>query len=213
MFKVFLVLHIIGGSLGLLTGLLNILRKKGDRNHKLVGKVFFISMLTAGISSLILSSLHPNSFLFIVGVFTLYMICSGQRYLKHKQVDKFNLGFIDWAITICMLIAGLMFVGTGVLGLIKSNLFGIVYIVFGSLGSLFVWQDYNNYTKKSKIKNYWLLAHLQRMIGSFIASLTAFLVVNAKYFPDLIPSYVYWLLPTVIFVPLIIQWSNRYQAK
>lgn len=212
-FKIFLVLHIIGGSLGLLTGLCNIIRKKGDRNHKLVGKVFFISMLTAGISSLILSSLHPHSFLFIVGVFTLYMICSGQRYLKHKQVDKFNLGFIDWAITICMLIAGLMFVGTGVLGLIKSNLFGIVYIVFGSLGSLFVWQDYNNYTKKTKIKNYWLLAHLQRMIGSFIASLTAFLVVNAKYFPDLIPSYVYWLLPTVIFVPLIIQWSNRYQAK
>lgn len=212
-FKVFLVLHIIGGSLGLLSGLCNIIRKKGDRNHKLVGKVFFMSMLTAGISSLILSSLHPNSFLFIVGVFTLYMICSGQRCLKHKQVDKFKLGFIDWAITICMLIAGLMFVGTGVLGLIKSNLFGIVYIVFGSLGSLFVWQDYNNYTKKSKIKNYWLLAHLQRMIGSFIASLTAFLVVNAKYFPDLIPSYVYWLLPTVIFVPLIIQWSNRYQAK
>lgn len=170
-------------------------------------------MLTAGISSLILSYLHPNSFLFMVGVFTLYMICSGQRYLKHKEIDKFNLGFIDWTITFCMLVAGLLFIGTGISGIIKSNLFGIVYVVFGSLGLLFVWQDFNNYTNKSKIKNYWLLSHLQRMTGSFIASLTAFLVVNAKNFPDIIPGFLYWLLPTIVFAPLIIQWSNKYQTR
>ncbi|MBK8845503.1 MAG: DUF2306 domain-containing protein [Bacteroidetes bacterium] len=133
-FKVFLLLHIVGGSVGLLSGMLNIIRPKGDKNHKLIGKIFFISMLTAGTSSLVLSCLHPNYFLFMVGVFTLYMVGSGQRYLKHKQQDKLGSKQIEWTITILMLLAGLLFIGIGVLTIIKSNLFGLVFMTFGSLG-------------------------------------------------------------------------------
>jgi uncharacterized membrane protein len=87
-FKTFLTLHILGGTFGLLTGMMNILRKKGDNNHKLIGKVFFVSMVTTGITALVLSCIHPNYFLFMVGLFTLYMVCSGQRYLHHKQQSK-----------------------------------------------------------------------------------------------------------------------------
>jgi len=212
-FKVFLILHVIGGSLGLFSGMINIIRRKGDKNHKIVGKVFFVSMLAAGISSLILSYLHPNSFLFMVGVFTLYMVSSGQRYLTEKQINNFSPNIIDWTITILMCLAGLLFVILGASAILKSNLFGVVYIVFGGLGLLFVGQDYINYNNKSRIKNYRLLAHLQRMTGSFIAALTAFLVVNAKYLPDVIPSILYWLLPTLVLTPYIIHWSLKYQTK
>ena len=212
-FKVFLILHIVGGSVGLLSGLLNIIRKKGDKNHKLIGKLFFVSMLIVGASSLVLSFLHPNYFLFMVGVFTLYMVSSGQRYLNHKQQDKLESKLIDWTITISMLFAGLLFIGIGILTIIKPNLFGLVFITFGSLGLLFVRQDFKNYNDTTTIKNYWLIGHLQRMTGGFIAALTAFLVVNAKYFPEQIPSYVYWLLPTIILTPLIIKWSGKYEVK
>lgn len=212
-FKVFLILHIVGGSVGLLSGLLNIIRKKGDKNHKLIGKLFFVSMLIVGASSLVLSFLHPNYFLFMVGVFTLYMVGSGQRYIKHKHQDKLESKLIDWTITISMLLAGLLFIGIGILTLIKSNFFGLVFITFGSLGLLFVRQDFKNYNDTTTIKNYWLIGHLQRMTGGFIAALTAFLVVNAKYFPEQIPSFVYWLLPTIILTPLIIKWSGKFEVK
>ena len=212
-FKIFLILHIVGGSVGLLSGLLNIIRKKGDKKHKIIGKLFFVSMLIVGASSLVLSFLHPNYFLFMVGVFTLYMVSSGQRYLKHKIQDKFESKLIDWTITISMLLAGLLFIGIGILTIIKPNLFGLVFITFGSLGLLFVRQDFKNYNDTTTIKNYWLIGHLQRMTGGFIAALTAFLVVNAKYFPEQIPSYVYWLLPTIILTQLIIKWSGKYEVK
>jgi len=212
-FKVFLILHVVGGSFGLLTGILNIVRKKGDKNHILIGKIFYVSMLTAGISSLALACIHPNYFLFMVGVFTLYMVSSGQHYLKHKLKDSLDSKLKEWAISILMLLSGLLFVGIGILNVIKSNLFGLVFLTFGSLGLLFVRQDFKNYTNKATIKNYWLIGHLQRMTGSFIATLTAFLVVNAKYFPDHIPSFAYWLFPTVILTPLIINWSRKYQIK
>lgn len=203
-FNVFLALHIVGGSVGLLTGAINVARKKGDKKHKSIGKLFLVSMLTAGISSLILASIHPNYFLFMVGVFTLYMVGSGHFYLKKRT---------KWTITILMLLAGILFIGIGVFVLINANLFGLVFLTFGSLGLVFVKQDFNNYTKKSTLENYWLTAHIQRMMGSFIASLTAFLVVNASYFPQQIPGFVYWILPTLIFTPLIVKWVKKYGIK
>jgi len=212
-FKIFLIIHIAGGTTGLLTGLINIIQKKGGQRHKQIGKVFYFSMLMAGFSSLVLSCLHTNYFLFMVGLFTLYMIGSGQRYLIHKKTETQGVEKIDWVISIIMLIGGLCFVGLGIWSIIKSNLFGLVFVTFGSLGLLFVWQDFLNYNKKSSIKNYWLIGHLQRMTGAFIASVTAFLVVNAKYFPDIIPGFVYWLLPTIIFTPLIVKWSKKYQLN
>lgn len=212
-FKLLLIIHIAGGSIGLLTGLFNIIQKKGDKSHKILGSVFYFSMIMAGVSSLLLSCLHPNYFLFMVGLFTLYMVGSGKRYIKHKQVEKRQIEKIDWVISIIMLLAGLLFVGLGIWSILKSNLFGLVFVTFGGLGLLFVWQDFLNFTNKTTIKNYWLIGHLQRMTGAFIASLTAFLVVNAKYFPDLIPGFIYWLLPTIILTPLIIKWSKKYQIQ
>ncbi|MBL0316804.1 MAG: hypothetical protein IPP69_13985 [Flavobacteriales bacterium] len=210
-FKTFLFLHIVGGSLGLLTGMMNMLRKKGDKNHKRTG--IFIAMITAGVSSLALASLHPNYFLFMVGVFTLYMVLSGQRYLKHQQQNNIDAKGIEWTITILMLCASLLFIGMGIFSISKSNLFGLVFVTFGSLGILFVRQDFQNYQDKSPLKNYWLIGHLQRMIGGFIAALTAFLVVNAKLFPDQIPGYLIWLLPSALLTPLIIKWSRQYRIN
>ncbi|MBI1192561.1 MAG: DUF2306 domain-containing protein [Bacteroidetes bacterium] len=209
-FQIFLILHIAGGAVGLLSGLVNVVRKKGDKNHVKVGKLFFFSMLTAGLSSLVLAILHPNHFLFMVGVFTLYMVSTGNRYLSLKQLRKGQKPKpIDWIITIIMLLAGLVFIALGTINLINANFFGLVFVTFGALGMLFVRQDFQNYRGKAKALNYWLLAHLQRMIGAFIAALTAFLVVNAQHLPNQIPGFLYWLLPTLIFTPLIISWSRK----
>jgi len=208
-FTVSLILHIVGGSVGLLTGTVNLVRKKGDKRHRLVGRFFVYGMLTAGFSSLVLSIIHPNSFLFIVGVFTIYLTKTGTRYLQLKMLGSNQRPTtIDWTITIAMLLAGLLFVGLGVKHLIASNNFGIVLIVFGVLGIRFVQTDFKNYKGQVVANNYWLLAHLQRMTGAYIASATAFLVVNARYFPENIPSMVYWLLPTVTLLPLTVKWTK-----
>ena len=213
-FKIFLILHIAGGSIGLLTGTINLIRRKGDKNHKRVGKIFAYSMLTAGFSSFALSVIHPNYFLFMIGVFTIYLVGTGYRYVYLKMLGGDQRpAFLDWAITLAMLLAGLLFIGLGLRNVLTQNSFGIVFIVFGALGLRFVKTDYDNYKGSFKDKDYWLLAHLQRMTGGYIAAITAFLVVNAKYSPIALPSVLVWLLPTAILTPLIISWSKKYKAK
>jgi uncharacterized membrane protein len=212
LFRFFLIIHILAGTIGLLSGTINIIRKKGDKKHKLIGKIFLYGMLTVGLSAFVLSIMHKNYFLFIVGVFTFYMAATGDRYLSLKQLRTTQKPkLIDWVLTIFMLLFGVAFIGFGIYHLAKSENFGIVFIVFGFLGLRMVGKDIKNYKGKAEISNYWLIAHLQRMIGAYIAALTAFLVVNGKYLDGFVPNYVIWLLPTAILLPLIIKWTKKYQ--
>ncbi len=212
-FNVFLVLQIVSGSIALMTGGVNMFRKKGNITHRKVGKTFFIAMIVAGISCLAISYLRPNYFLFIVGILTLYMVASGQFYLKYKTQRSPGIIFLGWTMTVLMLFAGLVFIDEGILSVIKSDSNGFTYMILGVLALFFVRQDFKNYRNKSVIKNYWLVAHFQRMTGSFVATLTALLIINIKYFLTPIPNTAYFIIPTVIFIPIIIRWRGKYEVR
>ncbi len=207
-----LILHIGGGAIGLISGTVNLVRRKGDKPHALVGKLFVNAMMVAGFSAVALSLINPNYFLTIVGLFTIYMVGTGFRYIRLRLDGADNdPKTLDWALTYCMGLTGLLFLVLGASALLKGTTFGIVYMVFGLIGLLFVRTDLANYRGKAKERNYWLLAHLQRMTGGYIAALTAFLVVNASHFPSFIPGILLWLLPTMVLTPLIIIWSRKYR--
>jgi uncharacterized membrane protein len=211
---ILLYLHIASGGLGLVAGTVNMVRRKGDKTHKQVGWAFSAGMLTAAGSALVLSLLNPNPFLFIVGVFTAYMVGTGLRYLKLKPGSKGGGARpIDWIISVLMLLAALAFLIWGGLLLWQSNSFGAVMLVFGLVSAGFVRADVQHYRGVKTEPSFWLLGHLQRMTGGFIAAATAFLVVNAGAIPLAIPSVVYWLLPTALLTPLINRWSRRYRAS
>ena len=207
LFKILLWIHAFFGGSSLLFGLWVIVAKKGNAFHKKLGMAYYFCMVISAVVSLPMSVLHQNYFLFIIGIFTLFMLLSGKRYLQKKSAADVN--FIDWGLTATMAVFGAAFVGYGLYLLTTSNSFGIVMVVFGSISFLFVWQDYRNFTGKSRVRNFGLTTHLQRMMGSYIGTVTAFLVVNNTF----LPSIVAWLLPTIVLVPLLIRWSKKYGVK
>lgn len=214
LFTILLILHIAGGFTGLLSGSINLTMKKGGKRHRKVGRVFVVGMLTAGFSALGLSAIHPNYFLFMVGIFTLYMVSTGNRYIFFRLMAKeAKPQLLDWILTIAMGVIGSLLIGFGIWLLINSNNFGIVFIFFGVIGLGFVRNDLKNYRGNSPFKNYWLLSHISRMTGGYIASLTAFLVVNAQYSPVHVPSVMVWLFPSFLLVPFIFKWSRKMAVK
>lgn len=206
LFKILLAVHIMAGSISLLLGGYVLSMKKGTARHKKTGKLYFISMLSASIVALPMSYLHTNYFLFLISIFTLYMLLTGVRYLGKKSLA--DVRPIDWIFSSIIAVFGLLFASFGIFNIIKGNSFGSVFIVFGCIGLLFFYQDIINFRGKSGIKNFFLTTHLQRMIGSYVAATTAFLVVNNK----VLPAVVAWLLPTIIIVPLIIKWTRKYKV-
>ncbi len=211
---VLLILHIIAGAIGLCAGTINLIQQKSGQRHRVVGTIFFYAMLLVGFSAIVLAYIHPNSFLLIVGIFTIYMVGTGYRYARLRKRGKEVVPeLVDWILGIGMGLTGIVFIATGAIPLFKGHFFGIVYLVFGLISLLFVRADVVNFRGKSSFINYWQTTHLQRMIGAYIASLTAFLVVNYAIFPAFFPGWLFWLLPSIILTPLIIIWSNKYGVK
>jgi uncharacterized membrane protein len=209
-FKILLIIHIIAGSIGLLTGTINIVRAKGDKPHRLVGKYFFIGMIINAVAGFIMSVMHQNLFLLIIAVFSFYMTAIGQRFLDLRRIDKGQEARkIDWTISITMILFAIFFIVYGLALLVNNNNFGIILLVFGTISILMAKKDISIYRGNIKHRNYWLLIHIQRMIGAYIAALTAFLVVNNTYLPPVAA----WLMPTVILMPLIFYWSKKNAVK
>lgn len=207
LFKTLQLIHIAGGTTSLLLGIIVLSLKKGDKRHKWLGNIYFYAMLIASIVAIPMSYLHPNYFLFIVAIFTIYMLLTGYRYLSKKKLQ--DVSYIDWLLTGSILVFGFAFIGFGIYHIVKQDYFGIVLLVFGTICLLFAKKDYENFKGKSNIKNYWLTGHIQRMMGSYIASTTAFLVVNNTVIPNIIA----WLIPTFLIAPLITRWSKQHEIK
>lgn len=106
-------IHIVFGALGLLSGSINLMLKKGGVIHKKIGFTFVLSMLITGISALLLATFSFNVFLFIVGIFTIYLVGTGQRYMQLRNLGKGNdqNSEIGFSVTACSSLELLLFFG------------------------------------------------------------------------------------------------------
>lgn len=195
LFKTVLILHILSGFTGLLLGTFVLIRKKGDRLHKKIGLIFTAAMVSTGLCAFYLSYVHPNLFLFIVGVFTIYLAISGYRMIQLKKAhlgQKPQLG--DALLTIAMLICSVIFYYIGIRYVLAKQVFGIVFLLFGTASFRLCYIEYKAYTGKVTDTLYGLKNHIGRMTGAYIAALTAFVVVNNTFLPDAIA----WSLPGIL---------------
>jgi uncharacterized membrane protein len=195
LFKIVLVLHILSGFTSLLLGTVVLIRKKGDRIHKRIGLIFTAAMVSTGLCAFYLSYVHPNLFLFIVGVFTIYLAVSGYRMIQLKNAhlgQKPQLG--DALLTIAMLICSALFYYIGIRYVLAKQVFGIVFLLFGSASLRLCYIEYKAYTGKVTDTLYGLKNHIGRMTGAYIAAFTAFIVVNNTFLPDVVA----WSLPGII---------------
>ena len=206
LYSILLYIHIATGSLALLTGTINMVQKKGGIKHRKMGRFYVGSMLATGISALIMAQIKPNPFLFIVGVFTIYLVGTADRYIQ-PTLKKPSL--IDWAYTVGMLVFSFIFILLGMSAAIQSNAMGWVMLTFGGIGLFSVFQDIKNYLGKNPARNYRLLTHIGRMVGGYTATVTAVLVVNGDRLPFAVPEFLLWLSPTLVLTPLSFYWIRQ----
>jgi uncharacterized membrane protein len=199
LYQLLLIVHIVAGTTGLLSGTLAAIVKKGSSAHKVSGQFFFWGMLLASIAALVLSNLpeHHNLFLFAVGGFTLYMIVSGYRVIFAKRNAKIKTApnyLPDYVIQLLGVLFGGFLLWMGIKSLLNEETFGIVPIVFGVININFARVDFQLIYSKKPIQSFWMRNHIVRMMGGMIASYTAFLVVNIK----IQPNWILWLAPSLI---------------
>lgn len=206
--------HIVAGSLTLLSGLIAMSSKKGQSIHRLSGKIFFGAMTVTTILGLNAGIFRPNYQIFIpIAIISFYQAASGYRILFIKTLNKEQKPKImDWALTIGMLLTSFVFVLSGIMNLSSDIFYSIVLFSFSTIGLYCCGVDLYNYIKKPTNKFYWLFIHIFRMSHGFIAALTAFLVNNSKLFPFL-PQVLLLVIPIAIGQPIISLTIWNYNRK
>lgn len=199
-FQAVLILHIICGTTGLLTGTTIMILQKGGKVHRNLGKVFFAGMTGVFVTSLYMSMVKSNWFLLCVGFFSFYLAASGYRVLNFKTSEAYKrpIAAVDHLLGTGGLAAS---VGLWILGAIlwlKGDSFGIVPVVFGSISGYFAVRSYRLFFHPPTDKKQWIRSHAIRMTGAFVSTVTAFAVVNIQ----MDPNWVLWLLPAAILTPL-----------
>lgn len=214
MLNLTLGIHIVCGFVSLFVAPLAMLTQKGGKFHRFWGKIYFVGMTGVAITGVGISIYKTIPFLLMVSVFSYYFVAYGYRiiYLKnlHKNQKPANL---DWILAVFTTLFNLGLIAFGLNQLLtktsNSYAFSYIAIVFGVLGVQTVYSNTKLFWKKPTDPKHWFYSHIGGMIGSYIATISAFSATNFYF----LPTVLRWLWPTILGVPLIIFWIRHYKIK
>ena len=208
--EIFIYIHAFFGGVGLITGIASIVVKKGRLNHKRLGKWFSWSMIISSAISLVIARMpnHINTFLFLIGIFTIYMVLAGNRALTFKSIKKTKANLTDKLVSGSMAFSALLMIGFGINGLINGYSHSILFLFFGLIGLFLPYGDYKLFKSTLENRKLWLINHLSRMLGALIASVTAFIVAGMHQ--DTLWA---WITPSVLGTAYIIYWIKKTKGK
>ena len=205
LYNILLIIHIIAGSVALLGAVIAIYTKIVNGSHQwhiYGGLSFFYGMLFVFLTTIPMTILKPNLFLFLIGIFSFYFAFMGWR-MAVNRVGK--AGIPEYTAMIIMSITSVVMIVWGGSLLWNDNGNGVTLIIFGALGAMFSISSMRQYQSGPIKGKERIGSHLGNMLGATIAAVTAVLVVNV----DTDPVWLAWIAPTVIITPLIFWMTNR----
>jgi uncharacterized membrane protein len=211
-----LYLHIGAGFIALTTGLVPMFSEKGGKAHVFWGNVFYWAMFLVALTALIRFKMEFRLiFLAGIAVFSFYSTFTGARLVRMKKNLKPE--FIDWFGAVLTVLSAFGMMTFSFLAYQKGiTFYTVLFALFGIFSLVMATEDLRVFSGKKVIDNtvpfqarYWFQNHISRMGGAYIATVTAFLVVNN---PPYIPGLVVWIAPGVI-GGIIIGRTRKYYMK
>lgn len=207
--------HAIAGGIALVVAPLAMALPKGGTWHRRWGKAYFYRMVVVCITAVVLGIAHyQRSFwLALVGVFSFHLVASGYRSLYLKKLHEglkpqpTDLWLHGIAGTVN---GGLLIWGLAHLLMGQRDTKAMLFTVFGAIGSYMVVIQLHRFYKRKHDKREWFYGHISGMLGAYIATLSAFSAVNLEMIR---PTWLKWLWPTLVGVPLIILWTGHYRRR
>ncbi len=201
-------LHIAAGFTAFFVAPVAMIVRKGGKQHRLWGKIYFWAMTVATVAALSVAAYRPNYFLLGLSVFSFHLTFVGYRALFRKQPNRGDKAqAIDWLVTSISFLAGVGMCGIGLL--IFNGGTQILFLFFGLFMIVNAVQILKQYIKPSPDSKEWFISHMNGMLASYIAAVTAFSAVNFSFLPMLVR----WLWPSAIGAPLIAIWVSKYRKK
>lgn len=207
-------LHITAGMTALAVFWVPLLAKKGGKLHRRVGWVYVVAMFVAAITALLIAPLRmierPQErwgaplFLSYVALLSFTAAFYGVRVLRQKKRSAAHRALVDWLPPSLLVAASVAIAIYGFTSEFKLALY------FSPVGLLVAVPQLNTLRAAPVSKTWWLAQHLSAMLISCIATVTAFLVVNAGSFLGAGNHPLVWFAPGIVGALIIAYWKRRY---
>jgi hypothetical protein len=212
----FLMLHICGAVIGLLSGFAAMALRKGSSWHGAAGTVFFVSMLAMSASGAVIATfLRPNRLNTTVALLTLYLVGTAWRAARHRETgtsrfDVIALLFVA-AVGLSGILAGIEAAGTprGT----KHGMPAAAYFVFGTVALLCAVTDVRMLRRGGLAGTQRLRRHIWRMSLALLIATLSFFPGQAKLFPTSLRSTGVLFIPHVLLIGSMAFWMFRYRTR
>jgi hypothetical protein len=199
-----LLLHIVSGTLGMLSGFVAVFLLKGSRRHGIAGNIFVVSMLVLSASGVYLATLKSQPGNILGGTVTFYLVATAWMTARRRAMET---SVFDWAALLVVLVVAAIEITFGIEAAIDPT--GLKYdyppgpyFFLGSVAVLATVGDVRMLVRGGISGTQRLVRHLWRMcFALFIAAASIFLA-RQQVFPALLRKT--GVLAFLSFLPLML---------
>ena len=225
MFETLVIMHIMSGSIGLVSLWIPILTKKGNRLHRNSGRIFVYSMLTTGTIAMGISTctlnaplethphlLHHSDFgsaesvrmifgwmMLYLAFLTINLAWYGWRCVLNRNDRDAN---VTWENVLSQFILFVLSVNCLYQGYLADQMLvsGISFVGLATVATN-LWFFY----KPNVGRTDWLMEHIKGLVGAGISVYTAFLAFGAvRLLPEAALTPFLWSIPLITGLAIII---------
>jgi hypothetical protein len=209
-----LALHVSAGILGLLSGTVAMVFRKGSRRHGQAGNVFVVSMLMMAACAALLAILKHQLGNFIGGLFTLYLVATAWITAKRRDQDT---TIFDWAALMIPLVGGVALWITGV-ELAESHVAAIDGVPVGMrffMGTVMLLAAAGDIRiiRGGVVGGKRIVRHLWRMCFGLFVATGSFFLGQQQVFPAFVRKSNVLFVPAILPLALMIFWLVRVRFK
>ncbi|MBW3565402.1 MAG: hypothetical protein KY459_11810 [Acidobacteria bacterium] len=210
-----LMIHICGAVVGLLSGFLAMVLRKGSGLHRVAGTFFFVSMLGMSASAAYLAALvRPNMLNLTVGLLTFYLVATAWWAARRREggTGPFDLGALLFVLMVAM--AGFSFglEAANSPGGTKNGMPAPIYFVFGSIAFLCAISDVRMLIRRGLGGGRRISRHLWRMCLALLIATVSLYPGQGQLFPDWLRETNLLFVPHVLLIGSMIFWRLRVRS-
>lgn len=204
-------LHILTGSVALVSGTLSFAVMKGGNLHKKFGLTFVLSMIVMAASGALLAFISKEKLNMVAGLVTFYLVTTAFLTVhppkKHARIVHSVLMVLGFVIGIYAIYIGLSLLHNG-----KDSIDGQpvqVIMVFGSISLLAAIADIRLITKGRLSRKSQLVRHVWRIGFTMFIATASFFLGQSQVIPEAIRYGVALTAPVLLVLCLTSYWVIR----
>ncbi|MDQ3005773.1 MAG: hypothetical protein M3R47_10375 [Chloroflexota bacterium] len=206
-----ILLHIIGGLVGLTSGAVALSARKGANLHRKSGMIFVYAMLAMSASGAVMAALRPERISMIAGMLTFYLVTTALLTVR-RRVDASR--WIDVCAMLFAIVVGILSITFGVMGLNSANgtLDGLppaMGFIFGTVALLAALGDARMQMGSVNPWKQRIARHLWRMCLALWIATASFFFGQADMFPEALRIMPLMCTPVLLVMLVMLYWLIR----